>query len=108
MPHTLASLTAREIVPGFRGRFVHSDRMTFAYWDIAAGAVISTHSHPHEQVVNVLDGEIELIVDGRPLILQPGTVAVIPGGVPHSARGITDARVLDVFAPVRDDYRFDD
>jgi quercetin dioxygenase-like cupin family protein len=107
MRHRLASIAAHEVVPGFRGRFVHSDGMTLAYWDVAAGASIPTHSHVHEQVVNVLEGELELIVDGTEMVLVPGDVVAIPGHTPHSARGLTDARVLDVFSPVRDDYRFD-
>jgi quercetin dioxygenase-like cupin family protein len=35
-----------------------------------------------------------------------GDVVAIPGGVRHGARALGPARVLDVFTPVRDDYRF--
>jgi quercetin dioxygenase-like cupin family protein len=104
-PAALAGLPEREVFPGFRGRFVHSDRMTFAYWTIAAGAALPAHSHPHEQVVNMLDGEFELTVDGTAHRLRAGDVFAIPGGVPHSGRALTEVRVLDVFAPVREDYR---
>ena len=34
-----------------------------------------------------------------------GQVFVIPPDVPHSGRALTRCRVLDVFAPVREDYR---
>ena len=34
----LEKIEEKEIVPGFRVKFVHSDTMTFAYWDIDAGA----------------------------------------------------------------------
>lgn len=101
----LSSIPERQPVPGFHGRFVHTDTMTFAYWDIDQGAAIPEHSHPHEQVVNPLEGELELVVAGEPHVLRPGSVYVIPGGVPHSARAITSCRVLDVFQPVREDYR---
>ena len=40
----------------FHGRFVHSERMTFAWWRIEPGAEVPEHDHPHEQVVNVLEG----------------------------------------------------
>jgi len=30
---------------------------------------------------------------------------VIPGGVPHAGKSITESRVIDVFHPVREDYR---
>jgi len=101
----LSRLPDRRPQPGIAGRFVHSDRMTTAYWRIAAGSVFPEHSHPHEQVVNVVEGELELTVAGETRVIRPGTVAVIPSSVPHSARGLTDCRVIDVFQPVRDDYR---
>ncbi|HUP23537.1 MAG TPA: cupin domain-containing protein [Thermoanaerobaculia bacterium] len=101
----LSATPEREPIPGFHGRFVHTDTMTFAYWDIDQGSAIPEHSHPHEQVVNPLEGELELVVSGARHLLSPGSVYVIPGGTPHSARAITACRVLDVFHPVREDYR---
>ena len=38
-------------------------------------------------------------------VLTPGTVALIPSGVRHSGRAVTDCQLLDVFHPVREDYR---
>ena len=95
----------REPVPGFRGRFVHTDGMTLAMWTASAGAELPLHDHPHEMVVNVLEGELELTVDGERQTARAGRVVVIPGGVPHQARAVTDCRILDVFHPVREDYR---
>jgi quercetin dioxygenase-like cupin family protein len=111
MPHsqvqslTLADLQEREQFPGYRGRFIHSERMSLVYWNIAAGAVVPEHSHPHEQVVNALEGEFELVVAGITYRLRPGRVVVVPPDVRHSGRAVTTCRVLDVFSPVREDYR---
>ena len=102
----LDALSEHEVFPGFHGRFVHSGAMTFAWWTIDEGAEVPGHEHPHEQVVNVLEGELALTVDGTEHVLHPGDVVTIPGGVRHAARALTPCRVLDVFSPVRDDYRF--
>lgn len=102
----LAAVPARELMPGMRGKFLHSASMTFVYWDIDEGAALPLHAHPHEQVVNMLEGEFEIVVDGRPHRLKPGDVLAIPGNAPHSGRAITRCRILDVFSPVREDYRF--
>lgn len=102
---TLSDLTAREPVPGYRARFVHSATMTCAYWDVDAGAALPEHAHPHEQIAHVLEGEFELTVGGEVRVLTRGTVAVIPSNVPHSGRAITACRLLDVFHPVREEYR---
>ena len=102
---SLGEISSRAIVPGFEGKFIHTDRMTFAYWDISKSANLPEHSHPHEQVVNMLEGEFELIVEGKSLRLKPGDIVVIPPNVPHQGHAITTCRILDVFQPPRDDYR---
>lgn len=101
----LKDIPPRELVPGFRARFVHSGSMTFSYWDIDPGHELPAHHHPHEQVVNMLEGGFELTLDGTPMMLAPGDVVVIPPNVPHSGKSITACRILDVFHPVREDYR---
>jgi quercetin dioxygenase-like cupin family protein len=98
-------LPERQIIPGFVGRFIHSERLTFALWRFAKGAVLPLHSHPHEQVIHVLDGELAITLGGVRHHLGPGMVLVIPPDAPHEGVMLTDARVMDVFCPVRDDYR---
>lgn len=101
----LDQINPREIVPGYRARFIHTKGMTLAYWDVDAGAALPEHSHPHEQIANVLEGEFELTVGGETQVLVPGQVAVIPSDVPHGGRAITNCRLLDAFQPAREDYR---
>jgi quercetin dioxygenase-like cupin family protein len=101
----LSSIPPKEIVPGYSARFIHTPNMTFSYLDVKAGAALGEHSHPHEQVAHVLEGEFELTVAGEPMRFGPGTVIVIPSNVKHSGLAITDCKLLDVFNPVREDYR---
>jgi quercetin dioxygenase-like cupin family protein len=103
---TLSEIPEREIVPGFFGRFMHSENMTIAHWRIKAGFSIPVHHHVHEMAVNVIDGVLELTVDSQTKQLGAGMSAVIPSNVPHTAKAITDCYVIDVFSPVREDYRF--
>ena len=95
----------REIMPGFHGKLVHSDQMTFVHWKIDAGAELPEHAHVHEQVVNVIEGEFELIVNGESQLLKPREVVCIPSNASHSGRAITDCYIIDVFYPIREDYR---
>lgn len=103
--HNLDTIDAKEIVPGFHGKFIHSENMTVAYWDITAGSPLPEHTHPHEQVVNVLKGTLALTVKGETQKLNPGSVVIIPSNVPHSGKAVTDCKVIDVFCPVREDYQ---
>ena len=101
----LDRLPIREIFPGLRARLVHSDRVSHSWVEVDAGATFPEHQHPHEQIVNVLDGELELVVEGVTHRLKPGMVFVIPPNAKHSGRGVTACKVLDAFAAVREDYK---
>ncbi|MCW5922942.1 MAG: cupin domain-containing protein [Saprospiraceae bacterium] len=105
MKHTVATLSPFEISKGFTARLIHSDTMTLAYVDVDAGADLPEHSHHHEQVLNMLEGRFELVVGGRAYILEAGDVFAIPSNAPHSGRALTQCRILDVFNPVREDFR---
>ena len=101
----LDSLASKEPMSGFNGRFIHTDSVTVVHWDIKAGAELPEHSHPHEQLSSLLSGEFDMTVDGETRRMTPGTVAVIASHVVHSGRAVTDCRFVDVFHPVREDYR---
>ena len=103
---TLASLPAKEIFGGLiRGHYAHLDRMTIGEVELNAGTVLPLHSHPHEQVTYVLSGRFEFTIGGETTILSTGMTALVPGGVTHGGKTITACRIIDVFSPVRDDYR---
>ena len=106
MPFTkLDAIEPREAIAGFLGRFYHSEFMTFVQWEIEPGARLPEHSHPHEQVANVLDGRFELTIAGDTQVMEAGGVGVIPPNALHSGRALTPCRIIDVFYPIREDYR---
>lgn len=100
-----AKIPPREIAPGFHGRYVHSDQVTQGRVDIDPGAILPEHSHPHEQWTTVLAGRLELNVAGVVQVLEPGQVLYIPPHAVHSGRALSACQVIDVFHPVREDYR---
>jgi quercetin dioxygenase-like cupin family protein len=97
-------LPEHELLPGWRGRHFHSDNMTFGHWEFDAGASIHEHSHPQEEVWEVVEGELELTVDGVAAIARPGFVAILPPNVRHSARALSDGLAIAVDYPVRTDF----
>lgn len=101
----LTDIPTREIRPGFFGKMVHGEKSTLAIWDIKKGSRLPEHSHPHEQITLILEGELEMIIGGEKFMMTSGATHAIPSNVPHSAFAHTDAKVIDSFAPSRDDYR---
>lgn len=101
----LSELKVLELAPGYRANVIHGDSMTVTHVEVEPGSALPTHSHPHEQIVNMIEGEFELTVDGEPLQLTPGSVVLIPSNVPHSGLSHTKCRIIDVFHPVREDMK---
>jgi quercetin dioxygenase-like cupin family protein len=63
------------------------------------------HSHPHEQVSYVAQGEIVFLMDGQQTRLGPGDIFLIPSGRPHSIQQLTEhVRLVDCFTPIREDF----
>lgn len=100
-----AAIAPREIAPGYHGRYIHSAQVTQGRVDIAQGALIPDHAHPHEQWTTLLSGSFELTVAGTTHRMTPGQVLYIAPHERHSARALTPCQVIDVFHPPRDDYR---
>ncbi|RZM24284.1 MAG: cupin domain-containing protein [Pedobacter sp.] len=101
----LDTIDSIEVIKGFNARFIHTSAMTLGYWDVEKGSVLPNHSHMHEQVTQVEDGEFQLTVNGDTRTYTKGMVAVIPPYVEHGGIALTDCRLFDIFQPVREDYK---
>lgn len=97
--------SSKEVVPGVQltslavGRDTHLCRFL-----IAEGAVIPRHQHPQEQTGYLISGKLEFDVEGEAIVAGPGDSWSIAASVPHGARALVDTVVIEVFAPVRQDY----
>ena len=97
---------AFELAAGVTGRPLFGEGAMLNLIEFESGASVPLHSHEHEQLGLVLRGTQVLVVDGVEHALGPMQGYVLPGGVAHSAHcGPEGATVLDVFRPVREDYR---
>jgi quercetin dioxygenase-like cupin family protein len=102
----LAGEAGLELAPGVRMKPLFGEGAMLNLLEFDAGARVERHHHPHEQLGLVLEGELVLELGGEPHRLRPGDAYRVPGGVEHAAwAGDAPCRVLDVFQPVREDYR---
>ena len=106
MRHDLHQIQAREIIPGFWAKFVHTEAVTIGFIDIKSGSKLPEHQHIHVQTTTVLEGKLELFIEGESQVLEAGQAITIPSNIRHAALAHTDCKAIDVFSPVREDYKF--
>ncbi len=94
------------LAPGAVARALFGERGMLNVVELAPGAEVALHSHPHEQLGLVLTGTMTMTVDGVTRECGPMDGYVVAGGSEHGGTaGADGATVLDVFVPVREDYR---
>ena len=101
----LSDIQEKEIAPGFWARMIHMEGCSVGHIRVVKGAELPEHSHLHEQVTNIISGTFEMTVGGVNHHCKAGDVVVIPAHVPHSGKAHTDCKIIDVFQPVREDYK---
>ncbi|ASV29405.1 cupin domain-containing protein [Maribacter cobaltidurans] len=101
----LDKIDSVEIMPGYHGKLIHAETMSIAYWNVDKNAAVPEHSHMHEQVMHVLDGDFEFTLDGETKTYHPGDIVVIAPFKKHSGKALTPCRLMDVFSPVREEYK---
>jgi quercetin dioxygenase-like cupin family protein len=95
-----------EIFPGVHIYTTHGNEMMLSLVEMQPHAVVEEHSHPHEQVGLMLAGEAEFFIGDQQRTVRPGEMWRIPGGVKHKViAGDKPVRALDVFHPIREDYK---
>ncbi|MCP4361164.1 MAG: cupin domain-containing protein [Chloroflexi bacterium] len=104
--HEINSRPWKELLPGVRMRSFWGDEMLVCHIEIAPGAVAPLHRHIHEQSGTVISGEIEFTIAGETRILKTGDSYLIPSNVEHKAVGIKNAKLFEIFSPVREEYKY--
>jgi quercetin dioxygenase-like cupin family protein len=65
--------------------------------DFEQGTAFGMHSHPGEEIINVLEGSLEYTIEGeKPVTLKAGDVLFVPAGKNHSARNVGNVRASEL------------
>ena len=84
---------------------VYGDKTLMAEFRLEKGANLPKHSHPHEQTGYLVSGQMELTIGDVTHQVLPGGSWCIAGDVEHYAKVTEDSVAIEVFSPVREDYR---
>lgn len=91
--------------PGIDTNIVCGKDLTLSFATIAPNAVGKMHSHPHEQMIYVIEGDADLILDGRAYYLKAGDTMWVPSNLEHTgAAHAKGCRFLEIFTPARKDF----
>jgi len=105
MEYHIDNIKIQEIMPGYHGKLVHGESMSWVLWNVEPYAEVPIHQHIHEQIMHVISGEFEFTLDKVTKIYKAGSVIVIPSNTPHGGRALTQCQLIDVFSPVREAYK---
>jgi quercetin dioxygenase-like cupin family protein len=95
-------LPALALAPGLLAHALVGRNLLASFVRYEPNSQAPLHAHEEEQIFIVMDGEIELELDGEKQLMGPGDAALIPAFVPHSARTYDGAAYqIDVFSPPR-------
>jgi len=106
--HRWDSIDHEVMSPEIARRVVHTARMTTARIYIKKGGVVPRHSHDNEQISHVLEGRLLFELDDKSVEAGPGEIVEIGSNEPHKVTALEDSLAMDVFAPVREDWRTGD
>jgi len=97
-----------EVRPGRARRILHTDHLMMVAFDFTDGPAAQPdppHTHPHEQVTYVAQGDVMFFIGEESVRLAAGDMVAIPSNVPHRIQLLTPtARLIDTFTPLRRDF----
>jgi quercetin dioxygenase-like cupin family protein len=97
-----------KVSPDLERRIAHLENLMVVVCDFTNGPMKNPdppHSHPHEQITYVAEGELKFFKEGKELHLVKGDIISVPSGVSHCIQTNTrDVRLVDSFSPVRQDF----
>jgi quercetin dioxygenase-like cupin family protein len=100
---------ARTTIAAGRERYqTHTDNLMVVVIDFTDGPSAEPdppHSHPHEQVTYVAEGEVLFFINGEPVQLAAGDLITVPPNTPHTIQLLSNpVRLVDTFSPIREDF----
>jgi quercetin dioxygenase-like cupin family protein len=67
---------------------------TVTLFAFAQGQGLSEHTAPFDVLVQVLDGEVEIKISGKPFHLRQGQVIIMPANEPHALKAVKSFKMM--------------
>jgi quercetin dioxygenase-like cupin family protein len=63
-------------------------------FSFASGEALSEHTAPFDAMIQVVDGQGEITIGGKPFILHPGEAIIMPANVPHAVMAVEKFKMI--------------
>jgi len=97
-----------KLSPFFERRIASLEKLMVVVCDFTNGPAAEPdkpHSHPHEQITYVAEGELYLFLGEEKHHLTKGDIFTVAPDIPHCIQNISSfVRLIDTFSPVREDF----
>lgn len=101
-----------KISPDFERSIAHLENLMVVVCHFKNGPMEKAdppHSHLHEQITYIAEGELFFYKDKEEFRLKTGDLITVPSGVPHTIKTLsTYVRLIDSFNPIREDFLKED
>jgi quercetin dioxygenase-like cupin family protein len=74
--------------------FAQNPALSLTLFAFDKGEGVSTHTAPGDAMVQVLDGEATVNIDGKEMTVNPGQVVVMPANIPHAVTAVKRFKMI--------------
>jgi len=100
-----SKIPVEQTAAGIQRQMVVGQNVMMCRFRFAPFTVTAEHSHPHEQITLVMQGNVKFTIDGKAYIVSAGDVLHFPPNNRHGATMLDEEVILiDIFSPVREDF----
>lgn len=111
LPKINALVTDWENIPvektakGIERQMVVGENIMICRFRFAPFTVTPVHTHPHEQMTLVIQGNVKFMIEDKACVVSPGDVLHFPPHTKHGATMLNEEVILiDIFSPIREDF----
>ncbi len=93
-PQNLAEMTQYQEGSVVSRTLLQDESGTLTVFSFDEGQALSEHTVPYNAFIQVLDGQAEITIGGKPCLVNTGEIVLMPGGISHKVRAVRRFKML--------------